>query len=281
MPSRRDLSLLAIGVIAVGTSGPFIAASTLPIVVLIFWRNFVGALVTLPFALREWRLIFTPKVRLSVYAGVLLAAHFLFFFVAMRWTTVAAGTALVAIQPVFAALIAKFRGHIVPSRAWLGMAIAFVGIIMIGGVDYSISTRALLGDLAGIGAAALGAAYVSVTASARRTVSTSIHTTVCYATCALVVGVIALALDAPFWGYSQREWLIIGGLIIGAQLLGHSVFNLVLKSTSATIVSMIVLFETPVAALIAGLWLGQAPSLAIYPAIVILLFGSAMVVSRT
>jgi len=282
MPGRRDLALLTVGVMAVGTSGPLIAASALPIIALIFWRNFAGAIVTAPFAVREW--VRAPlrwaELRLSLIAGVLLAAHFICFFIAMRWTSVAAGTALVATQPVFAALIARGRGHLVPSRAWLGMIVALIGVAFIGGLDYSLSTRALLGDLIAIGAAALGAAYVSVTSAARTRVSTSVHTTVCYATCAVIMGVLALIMGVSLSGYSTREWLIILGLIIGAQLLGHSIFNLVLKTTSATVVSMIVLFETPVAAVIAAVWLGQVPSVALYPAIIVLLMGSALVVTR-
>ena len=282
MPSARDLSLLTIGVVAVGTSGPLIAASALAIPIMIFWRNFVGAAVSLPFAFRA--LTFerpsTAALRLSLLSGLLLAAHFIAFFTAMRWTNVAAGTALAALQPVFAALFAVAQKHHVPRRAWYGMAIAFLGVIMIGGVDYTISSRALLGDFAGVMAALLGAAYVSVVSNARKSLTTSVQTTVCYATCAAVMAIVMIVMNLPFSGYSTRDWLIILGLIIGAQLLGHSIFNFVLKTASATIVSMIVLFETPVAAVIAALWLGQLPRLEIYPAIVLLLLGSALVVVR-
>lgn len=282
MPAGRDLSLLAVGVVAVGVSGPLIAASALPVIALIFWRNFAGAIVTAPFAIREWLRSGSGNRRVgtSLLAGLLLAAHFICFFIAMRWTSVAAGTALTATQPVFAALMARYRGHIVPVRAWWGMAIAFIGVVVIGGVDYSLSTRALLGDLIAIAGGAFAAAYVTVTAVARRHVSTSVHTTICYAACALIMAGLAVPLGVPLAGYIGREWLIILGLIIGPQLLGHSVFNLVLKTTSATVVSMIVLFETPVAAIIAAAWLAQVPALSIYPAIIILLVGSALVVTR-
>lgn len=282
MPSGRDLALLTVGIVAVGVSGPLIAASALPVIALIFWRNFAGAMLTAPFAIREWLRFPTDvrHLRASWWAGVLLAAHFVCFFIAMRWTSVAAGTALTATQPVFAALIARHRGHIVPARAWWGMAVAFVGVVIIGGVDYSLSTRALLGDAIAIAGGAFAAAYVSVTAVARRHVSTSVHTTICYATCAVIMAALAVPMGIPLGGYVGREWLIIAGLIIGPQLLGHSVFNLVLKTTSATVVSMIVLFETPVAAVIAAAWLGQVPSLSIYPASIILLVGSALVVTR-
>lgn len=284
MPGSRDLTLLAVGVIAVGTSGPLIAATALAIPILIFWRNFVGAVVSAPLALKEY---FSAQVRpnkspllLSMLSGILLAVHFIFFFTAMRWTTVAAGTALAALQPVFAALFALAQKHHVPRRAWWGMLIAFMGVLVIGGVDYTISTRAILGDLAGILAAVLGAAYVSVVAHSRRSLSTSQQTTICYFTCAAVMAIVMVILKLPFTGFGQRDWLIILGLIVGAQLLGHSVFNFVLKTTSATVVSMIVLFETPVAAIIAAMWLRQAPPLAIYPAIALLMIGSALVVAR-
>lgn len=283
MPTARDLSLLTIGVIAVGTSGPLIAASALAIPIMIFWRNFVGGMLTLPFAVKSSRSGISPEIkslRVSVFSGLLLALHFIAFFTAMRWTTVAAGTALAALQPIFAALLALAQKHHVPNRAWFGMGIALVGVVVIGGVDYTISTRAILGDLAGVMAALLGAAYVSVVSHARKTLTTSVQTTVCYLTCAAVMAAVMLSLNLPFGGYSTRDWLLILGLIVGAQLLGHSIFNFVLKTSSATIVSMIVLFETPVAAVIAGLWLGQAPRIEIYPAIALLLIGSALVVVR-
>lgn len=279
MPSPRDLTLLTIGVIAVGTSGPMIAASALAIPIMIFWRNFVGGLVSLPFAFKAERPALA-SVRTSLLSGALLAAHFIAFFTAMRWTTVAAGTALAALQPIFAALFALAQKHHVPQRAWFGMAIALIGVVIIGGVDYTISTRAILGDLAGVMAALLGAAYVSVVSHARKSLSTSVQTSICYLTCASIMAIVMLVTNLPFSGYSTRDWLLILGLIIGAQLLGHSIFNFVLKTSSATIVSMIVLFETPVAAVIAGLWLGQAPRIEIYPAILFLLVGSALVVVR-
>lgn len=278
MPSARDLTLLTVGVIAVGTSGPLIAATTLAIPVMIFWRNFAGGMLTLPFAMRAPRPS-RPALALSVTSGLLLAAHFIFFFTAMRWTTVAAGTALAALQPVFAALFAVAQKHHVPRRAWYGMGVAFAGVVVIGGIDYSISSRAILGDLAGVMAALLGAAYVSVVSRARKTLSTSVQTTLCYLVCAGVMAVVMVLSGLDFWGYSTRDWLLIAGLLVGAQLLGHSIFNFVLKTTSATVVSMIVLFETPVAAIIASFWLNQN-RLEIYPGVALLLIGSALVVTK-
>ena len=44
IPAKPDLIRLSIGVIGIGTSGPLIALSGMPILTLIFWRNLGGSL---------------------------------------------------------------------------------------------------------------------------------------------------------------------------------------------------------------------------------------------
>jgi drug/metabolite transporter (DMT)-like permease len=61
--------------------------------------------------------------------------------------------------------------------------------------------------------------------------------------------------------------------------LGHSVFNVVLRTTSATVVSLVLLLEIPGAGLIAAVTLGQVPPLAALPAAVLLLVGLGIVIS--
>jgi drug/metabolite transporter (DMT)-like permease len=70
-------------------------------------------------------------------------------------------------------------------------------------------------------------------------------------------------------------------LIIGAQLLGHTLFNQVLVRVNPAVVSLIVFFEVPVGALLAFWWLGQVPPAGIIPGIALLIFGSGLVASRT
>jgi hypothetical protein len=55
IPAKPDLIRLGLGIIGIGTSGPLIAMSAMPVLTLIFWRNLGGSLITLPFALRHSR----------------------------------------------------------------------------------------------------------------------------------------------------------------------------------------------------------------------------------
>lgn len=57
LPSGRDIPFLTLGLIGIGTSGPIIAKSLIPVPSLIFLRNLIGGLVILPFAWSkgEWK----------------------------------------------------------------------------------------------------------------------------------------------------------------------------------------------------------------------------------
>jgi drug/metabolite transporter (DMT)-like permease len=283
IPAAKDLGLLSLGVIGVGTSGPVIAASIMPVPSLIFWRNLGGATMMAPFAIKnaEWRTKEQRRaIALSALAGFLLAMHFICFFIAMRFTGVATGTALAALQPIFTAIYFKLRGGIIPSRAWIGMAIAFLSVVLITGIDSQISLRNLSGDLLAILGASLAAGYMLIGSRAQQRLATSSYTTFCYLTCALTSLVVALATGSQFLHFPARQWWLVVALILGAQFLGHTMFNMALRRVSPVVVALIVFFEVPVSALIAFFWLDQIPPAGIIPGIIGLLIGCGIFVSR-
>lgn len=283
IPAAKDLGLLSLGIIGVGTSGPIIAASIIPVPSLIFWRNLGGAAMMAPFAIRnaEWK---TKEQReaiaLSALAGFFLAMHFICFFIAMRFTSVATGTALTAMQPIFTAIYFKVRGGIIPSRAWTGMLIAFLSVLLITGIDFQISLRNFAGDLFAILGAALSAGYILIGSKTQQRLSTATYTTVCYLTCAVTSLIIAVATGSQFLHFEARQWWLVVAVIIGAQFLGHTMFNMTLPRVSPVVVSLIVFFEVPVSAIIAFIWLGQIPAAGIIPGIIGLLIGCGIFVSR-
>jgi drug/metabolite transporter (DMT)-like permease len=79
-------------------------------------------------------------------------------------------------------------------------------------------------------------------------------------------------------GYDGQTWVKLLAITLGAQLLGHSLFNVVLRTTSPTVVSLTLLLEIPGAALIAAIFLDQRPALLALPAAALLVLGLALVV---
>ena len=283
LPQGRDIPFLIAGIFGIGSSGPLIAKSSMPISTLVFWRNLGGALIMAPFAIRSGELTAKKNRRLlliSALAGVFLAAHFLAFFASMRFTTVAAGTALAALQPIFAALYMKFKGAKISSQSLAGMVLAFASLLLITGVDFTVSTRAFLGDLFGILCGALAAAYMIIGSGVQKSLATSTYTTVCFASCALTTLIVSAFTGSALLHFPGVQWLYLLGLIIGAQFLGHTLFNMTLKRVSPVVVSLIVFFEVPVSAIIAWGWLHQHPSAGTIPGIIGLLIGCAIFVLR-
>jgi drug/metabolite transporter (DMT)-like permease len=281
-PSSSDAVLLAVAVATISTSAPLIAATAAPALAIGLWRNAFATLAIAPFALtrRRRELMALPRreVTLAVLSGALLAAHFATWVPSLTLTSVASSTALVATQPLWAALIARARGQHVPRPAWAGMTVAFVGVLTLTGVDLSLSTRALGGDLLALVGAVFAAAYVTVGSQVRQTVSTTTYTFVCYGCCSVVLGVACLATGQRLAGFDAATWLKLLALTAGAQLLGHSLINVALAHSSPTVVSLAILFEMPGAALLAALWLGQRPPWGVLPAAVLLLGGVALVI---
>lgn len=281
-PPPGDLLLIAVALLAVSTSGPLIAATAAPALAIAFWRNALGTGALLPFALArhagELRRLSRREWALALAAGALLAAHFGTWVPSLDYTTVASSTALVASQPIWAALIAKATGHRVPARAWLGIVIAVVGVVVLSGVDFALSARALWGDLLALVGGFFAAAYMTVGSRVRRSVSTTAYTVVCYGSCAALLGLVCVASGQQLVGYDGETWLKLLALTAGAQLLGHSLLNRVLRTTSPTVVSLSILLEVPGAAVIAAVWLGQVPPLAAVPAALLLLAGIALVI---
>jgi drug/metabolite transporter (DMT)-like permease len=283
VPPPRDLALLVVALTAVSTSGPLIAATAAPALAIAFWRTALGSVVLIPIALArvraELRALGRREWRLCLLAGLLLAGHFAAWVPSISLTSVASATALVATQPVWAALLARAGGRRVRRSVWFGIGISVAGAALLTGADVSLSGRALAGDLLATVGGVLSAAYMTVGGAVRAKVSTTAYTAVCYSCCAGLMLVLCLATGQRLGGYDPGTWAKLGALTAGAQLLGHSLFNVLLRSTSATALSLAILFEVPGASLIAAVWLGQVPAATALPGLLLLLAGIAVVVS--
>jgi len=273
---------LTLAVVAVSSSAPLIAFAAAPALAIAFWRNALALPVLGPFSLARRRAelgaMSRRNVTFCVLAGVALAVHFATWVPSAKLTTVAASTALVATQPVWQGLIAAVQGRRLPAVTWVGIGVAVLGAVLATGADLGHSARAVTGDLLALAGGLAAAVYTAFGERARTTISTTTYTTICYGVCAVLLLVVCLTAGVPLGGYPATTWLAIAGLVGGAQLLGHSMFNYALRRVSATTVSVLILLEVPGAALIAWLWLGQTPRPSSRLGLSLLVVGVAVVV---
>lgn len=274
--------LVAVGVLGISTSAPLTAGTLAPIVAIAFWRNLAGAGVSGLWALlrdTDGLRRITPGVFwLSALSGVVLAAHFTSWFAGLRMTSVAAATALVCTTPIFTVAVDLVRRVPVPRPVLIGVGLAMLGVLAITGVDAGRSTEALLGDGLSLFSAMAMAVYVLAGARVMRTTSPAIYTLIAYSTCALVLLPVALVTGTELTGFGTRTWIELGILTLGAQVLGHTLFNTALPVVGATPLALAILLEVPGAALLAWVWLGEAPPVAVVPGAILMLLGLVVVV---
>ncbi|UCM91917.1 DMT family transporter [Streptomyces marincola] len=276
--------LLGVAVAGVSLSGPLIAATAAPALAIAFWRNAMAAAGLAPLVLLRTR----PRTELarldrrtlllSAAAGAALAAHFGLWLPSLQLTSVASSVALVTTTPIWTTLLLRLTGHRPPRAVWVGSAVAVAGAVVLTGVDLTVSARALTGDALALAGGAAAAVYVLIGAEVRRTASTTAYTFVCYTTTAVLLLIACLVAGASLGGYSGETWLKLLALTVAAQLLGHSLLNRVVRGLGPSVTSISLLLETPGAALLAALWLGQFPPAAAYPALAVILLGLALVI---
>lgn len=286
----RTLGLLALGVVAVSLAAPLMASLSVGPLAISFWRNALAVVAIAPvvawFAARDARQpagLAAPRpglrdAALVVVAGLCLAAHFGFWVSSLDLTSVASSTAIVSLQLIWVVAYDVLRGAAVGRRVLTGVLLATVGAVVVGGVDLSLSARALAGDALALAGSVGVAAYAIIGGRARQGLRTSTYTVGCYGTAAVVLLVAAVVAGQPLAGYPTDQWLALLLLTATAQLLGHTVFNHLLATVSPMVVSLAILLEVPGASLIAAAWLGQVPEPTALLGLALVLAGMALVV---
>jgi drug/metabolite transporter (DMT)-like permease len=264
-PTTRAFVLLWIGVLSASASAILIryAEGAEPLAIS-FWRCAAGAIVLLPFARAGLGSLKPGGWRIPGIAGAFLAVHFASWITSLELTTVASSVLLVSTTPIFVALAAwlVLKEH-VQSRGWVAVLLAFAGTALVAGADLSGSS--LDGDLLALIGGATAAGYVLAGRRARQDTGILEYAVIAYASSAALLLVSCLVGGVELWGYDARTWGAIAGIVIGPQLLGHTMINLVLKDIDATTVSVSIMAEPVVATALAFLLFDEVPPVLLYP----------------
>lgn len=275
---------VSIAVVGVAFSGPLMAMMAAPALAIAFWRNALGAAVLLPAAGLARRDEIASLTRRDAWtilgAGIALGLHFATWIAALKLTSVAAAVALVSTQVVWVVLIERARGVAPAPGTWSGVMTALIGVLLITGIDLTVSREALLGDLLAVAGAMFAAVYFVLGARVRATRSAVTYNATCFSVSAVTLLGLAVVFGQPLTGLSGRDWALIFAVTVVAQLLGHGLFNHVLSVMSVTVVSLVILLEVPLAALIAAVLVGDGPPWGVYAGMVLIVTGLALVVLR-
>lgn len=214
----------------------------------------------------EIRALSRRDVFLCIAAGVFLAAHFAAWISSLALTSVASSVALVTTNPIWIALASwLFLRERLRADLVLGIACALGGSALIFLSDSQSATRVstatasapLLGNLLALLGSLAVCGYLLIGRSLRSRLTLLPYIWLVYTSAALLLLLLALTTENPLSGFSGFAWLMLAGLAIGPQLLGHSAVNWALKYVSASFIAVVILGEPIGSALLAWFFFGE------------------------
>jgi len=249
-------TILIVGLLAISTSP--VIAKLLPLVpaaVIAFWRMTSASVMLWGYSSIRPQESITPKnIRLVLAAGFLLAMHFIFWFGALKLTSIANTTVLGIVAPAFTLLFERLWYN--RKLSWItitALLIILVGGIIVQGDDLgSVDDTGLGNIMAILSAVFLGSVFL-IGAKVRKTTPVITYTRTVYTVSAIVLLVSSLILDNLLLGYTKNDyfWLFMLGLI--PTLIGHTAFSYSVKFVSPTVIAAFPLGEPIIASYLAWL----------------------------
>jgi drug/metabolite transporter (DMT)-like permease len=262
MSQSRGVAALGLAIVALATSAPLIRwAAPAPALTVAAARVLLAALLLLSIgrdAFAQLRKL-SPRERLLVVgAGLLLGTHFGLWITSLYFTSTAASVALVAMNPVFAALFGFLVGDRVSRREWIGIAVAAAGCATLAGGDWGAGGDALLGDVLALAGAATAAAYLVAGRRLRSSLPLFPYLALVNLVAGLGLAVVALAAGASV-DLPTTSWLAIALSAVIPSLIGHTLLNKAVRTTPTHLVALAILGEPVGASLMVWAAFGEQP----------------------
>lgn len=268
MPRRAALPFLVLfaGVLIASTASIMVRYAQeagMPSLSIAAGRLGLATLILTPIALTraraELRGLSRRDLLFALGSGAFLAVHFASWISSLAYTSVASSVALVSTNPIWVGLASLliFQERM-GWRVWLGIVITLVGTLIIGISDMGSSQpNPLLGNALALLGSITVSAYLLIGRDLRRRLSVLAYIYVVYSTAAVILLLWAILSGQQILGFPPSVYLLLLGLAVGPQLLGHTSFNYALSALSATFVAVAILGEPIGSALLAIVILGE------------------------
>lgn len=258
---KRHSIALAVAIASISFAAIFfrLASPTHPLVIAGTRLAIAAVILAIPTAraLRAGRL--SRRVVLAAMAcGVLYGVHFGTWVSSLTMTSVASSVTLVTATPLLLAILSIVTRRDRPSRwHWISIALALVGLSLIGWADLSLSREALIGDALAFAGAIAMAFYLLIARGLGKDLDVLAFGGLATAFGALSLLAAALLAGVPIAFASQESllWIALAALI--PQLIGHTLLTWSLRHATPTAVGIATVGEPVGATLLAWVWLGE------------------------
>ena len=261
-PPVKAYALLGFGILCIGMSAIWVKWADLPGLVSAFYRVFIAALVLTPWwLLSRRRLPQRRALALTGLGGAFFALDLVLWNTALLVTSAAQATLLANNAPLWVGLGALLIFHEkLPRLYWIGLLLALAGMTLVARPAGAQGLVLDSGSLMALAASLFYAAYLLSTQRVRSTTDTLTFMTVSVVSSAALLLLACLLTGAQLTGFSATTWLALLGLGLVSQVGGWLSINFVLGVLPATQVSVSLLGQVVVTAVLAAIIFGETPT---------------------
>jgi drug/metabolite transporter (DMT)-like permease len=252
---------LAICILALSTSAIFIKYADAPGPVTGFYRMSIATILLSPFAIH--RIIKNKRVNRSNFiiplvGGVFSGLDLGIWAIALGFTTAASATILGNTAPLWVALGAMliFKEQL-KRKYWIGLLLAMAGATLIVGTDFLLHPRLGWGDVIALITGFLYAGYYMTTEFGRRSIDAISYIWLVFLSASVTLFFLNYLLGNSLFGYSKQTYAIFFATAIISQLLGYLMSSYALGHLPASVVSVTMIGQPVVTAIIAIPLLGE------------------------
>ncbi len=252
-------------------------------IVLGFHRLWIGALGVLAvFYLTGGRLS-RSTLRTSFWGGVLFGLDIIFFFSAIKLTTVANATIVGALQPMLLIYVGArwFGEKVTASLVGLScVAVAGAGLVAIGSASGSSDEWSLAGDLCALAALLSWSGYFIASKRARDTLSSLEYLAAFLLVASVLVLPVALLAPGPFDPGAEGWWIVLVVALLSGGV-GHFLMNFAHPHIPLYLASLLTLAVPVMSTTVAVLFLEEPVNAVQVAGMGVVLVAVGMVVLRT
>ncbi len=276
MKNQKAKGALLIGILAISIFPILVRLSLNSGLISAFYRMAIALIFLLPYVLlsKKFHLPKGEILWLSLLSGVLFASDVAVWNIAIQHSSATQATLLTNLSPVWVGIGSFVFLKIRPAtNFWIGTVVALFGMIMLVGfhffLDLSFDLAFGLAVLSGI----LYAVYILLSKSILEKIDVLSFMTLTLIASTVFLGLIAIFTGEAFFGFSNKAWMVLFIQGIVCQLLAWLCISYATQRMRATRVSLSLLSQAVLAALLAYIYLDEEITLQMIIGGLIMLLG--------
>ena len=260
MTNAKPKVALAIGIICISVFPILVKLQLTGGLISAFYRMAIAGALLLPYVIvtKKFKLPRAGILILAVLCGLLFASDVAVWNISIQESSATQASLLTNLSPVWVGIASfLFLKNKPATNFWIGTVIAVFGMITLVGFEFFLNLDFNAAFLLAILSGVLYAIYMLVSKNVLSEMDVLSFMMVTLITSTLFLGVVCLALNEPFSGFSNAGWLVLFIQGIVCQLIAWLLISYATQNMRATRVSLSLLGQAVLATILAWLLLDE------------------------